>query len=71
MNDMFAQNMLDQSHSTSEDYMVEAIKRIDRNLGKGYAKNNPDLIGTFMKVSSNDFKLALNYSIESRKLDLL
>ena len=68
---MFAQNMLDQSHSTSEDYMVEAIKRIDRNLGKGYAKNNPDLIGTFMKVSSNDFKLALNYSIESRKLDLL
>lgn len=71
MNDMFAQNMLDQSHSTSEDYMVEAIKRIDRNLGKGYARNNPDLIGTFMKVSSNDFKLALNYSIESRKLDLL
>ena len=67
----FEQQMLNQSHITSAEYMLEAVDRIDALFGKGYAKNNPDLVGTFMKVSCDDFKFALTYHIENRKLDVL
>ena len=45
-----ADTLLRQASLTAEEYMTEAIERIDKSFGQGYAKKNPNLVAAFMKV---------------------
>jgi hypothetical protein len=39
-------------------YMNKAIDKIDSALGKGYAKEHPELISAFITASASDFNNA-------------
>jgi hypothetical protein len=47
--------LMRQAPATAQVYMTEAVKCIDQQFGSGYAKQHPDLVAAFMKVSSEDF----------------
>ncbi len=34
----------------ADQYLLEAVTSIDRRLGEGYARKNPDLVATIVKV---------------------
>lgn len=36
-------------------YLSEAVERIDRQFGTGYAAKNPALVGAFLQAASMDF----------------
>lgn len=40
---------------TVDVYLSEAVKRIDREFGEGYAAKNPALVGAFIQAASMDF----------------
>jgi hypothetical protein len=47
-----------QAHMTAHDYMTHAIEDIDSMLGKGYAKDHPELIAAYMQTAATDFGAA-------------
>lgn len=48
--------LLEQASMTADTYLREAIRRIDDQLGKGYARDHPELVAAFMKVASEDLR---------------
>jgi hypothetical protein len=46
--------LMRQAQMTAHTYMAQAIRDIDEILGKGYAKNHPDLIAAYMQTSALD-----------------
>jgi hypothetical protein len=53
------QTLLRQAPMTANEYLMSAIGHIDQQLGKGYAKAHPELIGTFMQTSAIDLGTAV------------
>jgi hypothetical protein len=47
--------LMQQASMTADDYMGQAISRIDRHLGDGYAAKHPELIGAFIQTAALDF----------------
>jgi len=56
---MTAQELMRQAGMTANDYMSYAIERIDKQLGVGYARKHPELIGQFMRTAAQDFHTAM------------
>ena len=52
---------MQQATDSADYYMQRAIVEINNRFGTGYAEKNPDLVGVFMTIASNDNALA--YSI--------
>ncbi len=50
--------LLDDAPATAYRYMHKAVDYIDNLFGDGYAKQHPDLVAAFMKVSGQDFTAA-------------
>jgi hypothetical protein len=44
---------------TAKSWMMQAVEAIDEKFGKGYAKNNPALIGSFMDAAAIDMQSAM------------
>ena len=44
-----------QASMTAREYLEAAVIAIDEEFGPGYAKNNPALVGDFIKAASMDF----------------
>jgi hypothetical protein len=53
-----AHQLMNQASTTSQTYMLDAIKYIDETFGEGYAVKNPSLVGDFMKTAALDFLAA-------------
>jgi hypothetical protein len=51
--------LLRQASMTADEYLCEAMQRIDRRLGKGYAKAHPELIAAFIQTAANDMGTAV------------
>ena len=49
------ETLMRQAPMTAEVYMMEAIECIDKQLGEGYAKKHPELIGDFIKTCAIDY----------------
>ena len=47
--------LFDQASKTAGTYFDDAIRNLDNEFGEGYAKENPSLVGDFMKVCERDF----------------
>ena len=45
-----------QSPDTINFYLRNAVEMIDDEFGEGYAKKNPDLVASLVKVQFEDFK---------------
>src|ERR1035437_988991 len=52
---MDAQSLMRQAGMTAEEYLNDGIRCIDRSLGKGFAKDHPELIAAFMRTAALDF----------------
>ena len=50
--------LLRQAYMTAHDYMLHAVADIDERLGKGYAKEHPELIAAYMWTAAADFGCA-------------
>jgi hypothetical protein len=44
---------------TVDTYLSQAVKRIDTEFGKGFAKKNPGLVGAFIQAAASDFNYAV------------
>jgi hypothetical protein len=53
------QTLLRQAPMTAYEYLLSAIDHIDQKLGKGYAKQHPELIGAFMQSAAIDLGAAV------------
>lgn len=53
------QTLLRQAPMTADEYLHSAIDHIDDRLGKGYAKQHPELIAAFMQTSAIDLGTAV------------
>jgi hypothetical protein len=51
--------LMRQASMTADDYIGEAIHRIDRHLGDGYAASHPELIGSFIQTAAIDFATSI------------
>jgi hypothetical protein len=51
--------LMRQAWMTADDYMMNAVERIDRQFGEGYAKKHPELVGAFMRTAAADYHSAL------------
>ena len=51
--------LLRQAPMTADEYLHSAIDCIDERLGKGYAKQHPELIGAFMQAAAIDLGTAV------------
>jgi hypothetical protein len=51
--------LLRQAPMTANEYLMSAIDHIDQKLGKGYAKQHPELIAAFMQSSAMDLGTAV------------
>jgi hypothetical protein len=49
------ETLMRQAPMTAEVYLMEAVECIDKQLGEGFAKNNPELIGDFIKTCAIDY----------------
>jgi hypothetical protein len=47
--------LMEQASMTADVYLGEAVERIDRQFGAGYAAKNPALVGAFIQACSDDF----------------
>lgn len=54
-----AENLMRQAPMTAAEYLRAAVESIDGEFGKGYAKDNPSLVGEFMRASCSDFSTAI------------
>jgi hypothetical protein len=61
------ETLVEQAPWTTKMHMREAIKDIDSFFGEGYAKENPELLGQYIRACSND---VLNASITSALQDI-
>ena len=57
--------LMRQASMTAHVYLSEAINRIDNELGEGYAKKHPELIGVFMQVCVADYTAAVDAKLKS------
>jgi hypothetical protein len=53
------QTLMRQAPMTANEYLLSAIDHIDYALGKGYAKQHPELIAAFMQTSAIDLGAAV------------
>jgi hypothetical protein len=53
-----AETLMTQGSMTAHDYVCEGIRRIDQELGEGYAKKNPVLLAGFIQAASMDCSAA-------------
>lgn len=58
------EHLMRQASMTAREYLREAIAAIDAQLGPGYARENPALIGAFMAAAAQDFHTALSGAIQ-------
>ena len=49
-----AERMMRQAPMTVHDWMLDAIERIDKICGEGYALDHPELLGDFLKACGSD-----------------
>ncbi|MGF2653769.1 hypothetical protein ACQUWL_14655 [Serratia marcescens] len=49
-----AERLLEQAADTAGSWMWRAVEEIDRQFGKGYAKNHPELVAGFMQTAGID-----------------
>ncbi len=49
------ERIMEDATMTANTYMREAIRYIDMQLGEGYAKKHPELIGAFMQTCASDY----------------
>lgn len=49
------ETLMRQASMTVDVYLSEAVERIDRRFGDGYAAKNPALVGAFIQAASMDF----------------
>ena len=54
-----ASTLLDQAQKTAHDYLIDAVKNIDEELGEGYAARHPELIAAYMSVAAKDFETGM------------
>jgi hypothetical protein len=54
-----SETLMRQASMTAHEYLDQAIERIDRALGEGFAKKPPELIGAFMQASAVDLGSAI------------
>ena len=54
-----SETLFRQAPMTAHDYMLKAIDDIDKLLGKGYAKQHPELIAAYMQTAAIDFGTAI------------
>jgi hypothetical protein len=50
--------LLHQAHATVGEYLREAVRYIDEELGDGYAKKNPALVAAFIQTAASDYNAA-------------
>jgi hypothetical protein len=58
-----AKTLMEQASMTADTYMQEAVRRIDRQFGSGYAAEHPDLVGVFIQAAATDFATAMNAKV--------
>jgi Pyruvate/2-oxoacid:ferredoxin oxidoreductase gamma subunit len=72
--------LMKQASMTADIYLGEAVERIDRILGEGYAEKNPVLVAAFIQACSMDFVSAsvqktlqetVRYFLENQNADPL
>lgn len=51
--------LMAQASETAGLYLITAVKKINEALGKGAAKDHPELIAAFMASASSDFRTGL------------
>lgn len=54
-----ATTLMRQASMTAHEYLVEAVKHIDNEMGKGYSKEHPELVAAFMAAAASDFRTAI------------
>ncbi len=54
-------DLMRQANDTSETYFNRAVRIIDEKFGEGYARENPGLVGDFMKTAAHDFDTAIQH----------
>jgi hypothetical protein len=52
---MNAMDLMRQAGSTADAYLGDGIECIDKRLGKGFAKEHPELLAAFMRTAAADF----------------
>lgn len=52
--DLEGSKIMDDATGTARQYLLDAVEAIDRQFGPGYAKKNPALISTYMRVAAQD-----------------
>ena len=60
---MSYETALDQAANTPWVYMDQAEEAIDAKFGDGYAKKNPQLVGTYMEVAGQEFIASVMLSL--------
>jgi len=54
-----SETLLRQASDTAHEYLLKAVRHIDDQFGKGYAKAHPELVAAFMDVAAKDFNNAV------------
>lgn len=54
-----ASTLMNQASATAHEYLREAVRRIDGDLGDGYAKEHPAVLAAFMAAAVEDFRTAI------------
>ena len=53
--DLSPETLMNQATMTANEYMCDAVGRIDALFHEGYAAKNPALVGAFMQAAAHDF----------------
>ena len=53
------ETLMHQASMTADSYLTEAVKRIDTQFGKGFAKKHPELVGSFIQTAALDYLAAM------------
>ena len=63
-----ASELMKQAGYTADNYMRDAVERINKHLGDGYAELHPELIGQYMQTAALDY-LATSVLIASQNIE--
>ena len=66
-----SEELLDQATPTAQRYLSDAVNIIDCEFGKGFAKNNPNLVAAFMQVAASDMNNATLAKAQSEAIEVL
>jgi hypothetical protein len=66
-----AGELVQQAAMTVDSYLSDAINRIDRLLGVGYAASHPELLGVFIRACAADYHSAMLLHVGNRCADAL